>query len=529
MERGPASDHKIEPEHFGPLADRPLIEMAKRSDPADLFPGASLFLSARQQKKRRQQWEAVRPLAGRLLRADERILYVAQAMQIPPVLQSMALGAFVYAYHQAVLVFTDSRIIEVLLNFRGNGPGTRIRTFDFAGVRGLKLSFGKLTLQPVEGKKQAWRFPIGGDKKLLKLLLPRLQTRLVLGASTSTGALPQWHCPQCGAAVPANPDSCAACGTLYRSSRLATWLSLAFPGAGLLYVGHPFLAAADFLGEVLLFTIWVAVAVADSGDDGIGPTLALGAFFFVATKFQSIHLGHVLVARSVPETPRRRQGFRRFAAAGAALSALLVLGAFPLAGSARPRLEHDLDASTDDGAWSGSRVAAEWGYFKDDRDARSQWTHAETGVHVTVFAYAQGLLDELEQFHRDWSRIMKERGVGAIADDDSLPPPFHGFRYIGEVPVKGGEPLAQITYFLFDLDGHDIHQVFMAVPREDADAADAIVRDFLAHARWIDSTPPERPAAPPEGAASPGEADAAAPAAGDAAAPGVEDAAPAVR
>jgi len=514
MERGPASDHTIEPEHFGPLADRPLIEMAKRSDPADLFPGASLFLSARQQARRRRQWDAVRPLAGGVLRPDERILYVAQAMQLPPALQSIALGALTYAYHQAILVVTDSRLIEILLNFRGTGPGTRIRSFDYSRVRALKLSFGRLSLQPVEGHKHGWRLPVGGDKKLLKLLLPRLQTRLVLGAYASTGALPQWHCPRCGAAVPSNPESCAACGALYRSSRLATWLSLAFPGAGLFYVGHPFLAIADFLGEIGLFALWVVMVAAASGADGIGPTLAIGAFFFVATKFHSVHLGHILAARSVPESPRRRQGFRRFAAAGALVSALLVLGAFPLAGSARPRLEHDLEVSSDDGVWSGSRVAAEWGYFKDDRDARSQWTHAATGVRIMVFAYARSPLDEFEQFHRDWSGLMKSRGVGAIADDETLPPPFHGFRFIGEVPVKDGEPIAQVTYFLFDLDGHDIHQIYIGVPREDADAAEGLVRDLLVHARWIDPVPPERPAAPEQDAAV-----AAPPAGSDAASP----------
>ena len=56
-------DHKIEPEHLGPLADRPLAETAKSGGPGDLFPGASAFLSARQQTRRREQWNVARTMA----------------------------------------------------------------------------------------------------------------------------------------------------------------------------------------------------------------------------------------------------------------------------------------------------------------------------------------------------------------------------------------------------------------------------------------------------------------------------------
>src|SRR6266699_2964952 len=145
MEPSNSADHKIEPEFLGPLGDRPLVESAGKSSPDDLFPGASRFLSARHQRKRREQWNAVRPMVKRLLQPGEHLLHVVYAQQVPPLLHGVGLGHFVYAYHQVLLVVTDQRIIEALLNFRASGSGTRLRSYPYRHHSVLKLSFGKLT------------------------------------------------------------------------------------------------------------------------------------------------------------------------------------------------------------------------------------------------------------------------------------------------------------------------------------------------------------------------------------------------
>ncbi|HXH28682.1 MAG TPA: zinc ribbon domain-containing protein, partial [Candidatus Polarisedimenticolia bacterium] len=224
MEPHGATDHKIEPEFLGPLGDRPLAEMAGASSPDDLFPGASKFLNARQQRRRREQWNAVRPRVGRVLAPDEHLLHVVYAQQIPPFFHGVGLGYLVYAFHQVVLLLTDRRIVEVLLTFRGTSAGTRIRSYPYHGLSGLKLSFGKLTAVPAQGRKQGWKIRFGGDRKLLKLLLPRLQTRLLAEGAAHAEAAPLWHCPQCGVVVPPAPRACAACRTRFRSTRLATVL-----------------------------------------------------------------------------------------------------------------------------------------------------------------------------------------------------------------------------------------------------------------------------------------------------------------
>jgi hypothetical protein len=50
-----------------------------------------------------------------------------------------------------------------------------------------------------------------------------------------------------------------------------------------------------------------------------------------------------------------------------------------------------------------------------------------------------------------------------------------------------------IQYFVMDEANHDLHQATAAVLGEDTTMADELMRDLLAHARWINRTPPEHP------------------------------------
>ena len=87
---------------------------------------------------------------------------------------------------------------------------------------------------------------------------------------------------------------------------------------------------------------------------------------------------------------------------------------------------------------------------------------------------------------------MEKREFKTLVDDAKIPAPFHGFHYVGEKKAKTGEQIAVLAYFLYDQDGHDVHEVTLAVPREDAEAGDALVQDFLHHAQFIDAVAPQR-------------------------------------
>jgi hypothetical protein len=482
---------KIEPEFLGSLGDRPLAEQAKHASPDDLFPGVSSFLGNRHHVRRRRVWEAVIPQVRRLIGTDEgtdeHILYVAQAMQVPPVFQMLSLGYLAAAYHQVVLVFTDVRLIEVLLGFRGKEPESRIRSYPWKDAKNLRLRFRTLSLFPDQGKKQNWTLPLRGDRKILKLILPHLTGRLLREGSGAAGRLPIWHCSQCGAGVSARPAQCASCSTLFRSPAMAAWLSLAFPGAGLLYAGRPVLASLDFLGEILFFFI-VAGGLAASGNvaEAIG-IVVLGVMFLAATKGESIHVGHIFATRTQPETPERRSGFRRFGMVGGALSVVAIASAILLTGSLAEIVDRDLEMSSEDSAWVGSRSVADWEVFDDDPSARSQWTH-EDGLLVTVFAYPlESEADKIE-FRRSFNETMAQEGT-LLVEDEQIPAPLEGFRYVQSVRGPDGEDLTSFNYFVFDPEGTDVHQVFTAVDASRNQEAEHLLADLLTRARWVDAVP----------------------------------------
>ena len=484
-------DYKIEPEYLGPLTDRPLVETARSSGSSDLFPGASEFLNARHQRRRREQWSAARPLARLLLKPEEHLLYVAHGMQVPPVFHSLALGAMALSYHQVCLIFTNTRLIEIMLNVRGNSAGTRIRSFPWVGVRDIKLTFAKMRIVPAEGKKHEWRVPLRGDRKLLKLLFPCLKQRCLQAGAEAPQKLPLGHCPSCGATLPEKPTSCLACRTTFRTPRMAALLSLAFPGAGLLYAGHPFLAALDCFGEVVLYLVFLLMMIQPEPGAVIS-ALGFGVFLFLLTKLQSVHLSQILVARTKPETQNRQTAYQRLALAGGLASILIIGSAFPLAGAARPRLDRDLDIQGMENLWEGSRDVAQWDAFKDNAFARSQWQHP-SGVRVTLLAYPQSVLDTPDDFHRDFREEWVRQGITLVKDDADIPAPFKGFRLVGLTHAQDGRPVSLIQYFVMDEPNHDVHQATAAVLGEDATTADEMVRDLLAHARWIEPTPPKRP------------------------------------
>ena len=480
---------KIEPEFLGPLKDRPLADGVPAGAQDVLFPGATAFLNSRNQNRRLQQWNIAAPLARKLLQPDEHILHVAPAMQNPPALHFATMGVMAFPYHQVMLVLTDRRIIEVLLEVRGKKAATRLRSFPWTSVRALKLSFSNLALTPARGRKQTWKLPLRGDRALLKLLVARLSPRLLERGEGGAEPLPLAHCPQCAVVLPPKADSCGACRAAFRSPKLAAALSLAFPGAGLFYAGHPWLAAGDFLGEVPLYVVFLLLMLqAEPG--AVMVAAAIGALFFVLTKLESVHLSHILLAsRTRPEAPVRRSKYRKLALAGGLASLMLVVAAFPLAGAARPVLERDIDISGDDSAWQGSRSPAEWISFADDSTARSQWTHSN-GAVITLFAYPLGMLDAVTEFRAGVRQGFLAQGLTMLKEDEDVPAPFEGFRFILGGETDEGQPLPVVNYYIVDSENRDIHHAMVALIDAEPDFADELSRDLIGHAHWVEATPP---------------------------------------
>jgi hypothetical protein len=416
------------------------------------------------------------------------VVHVVNAMQMPPVLHALALGAMALSYHQVVLVFTDRRVIEVLLGVRGKKAETRVRSFPWKSVKDFRLRLRKLSIVPVQGKKQAWRVPLRGDRRLLGLLVPRVRPLLMPEGAATAQPLPLLHCPGCGSSLGSGALSCGSCRATFRSPRLAAWLSVAFPGAGLLYAGHPFLAAADFVGEVLLYLVFLLLML--EAEPGTALLVGVvGAVFFLMTKLESVHLSRILSARSKPDPEPRRARYRRFGLVGALASLMVVGGAFPLLGSARPVIDRDLDVAGQEDLWEGSRDRAQWVAFDDDPTARSQWMHP-SGLAVTVFAYPQGLLDSTSEFRNSLRTDFLQRGATILREDDDVPAPHHGFRFVVTEPTEEGRTLSMANYFILDEANRDIHQVLAAAIEDDGSEAEEVARDLLSKATWVAAQEP---------------------------------------
>jgi len=173
-----------------------------------------------------------------------------------------------------------------------------------------------------------------------------------------------------------------------------------------------------------------------------------------------------------------------------------VVGVLPLAGSARPVVDRDLDIGGVDSAWHGSRKTGDWEVFSDDKTARSQWWHS-SGHRVTVFAYPQGLLEEPGEFRSEFRKALGGQGLTVAKDDADIPAPFQGFRFVGLGTNKSGVPVSIIHYFVVDGENHDLHHVLAAVAQEEGEDAEKVVRDFIGHAHWIGAAPPEKTAPDP--------------------------------
>ena len=104
-------------------------------------------------------------------------------------------------------------------------------------------------------------------------------------------------------------------------------LSLAFPGAGLLYAGHPVLAVLDLVGELILF-LAIALQLLVSGDSVTTQALLVaGVVLLVLTKAESVHVARLMIARGQTEPSGRRERWSRALAPGFIVSVLALAGA----------------------------------------------------------------------------------------------------------------------------------------------------------------------------------------------------------
>lgn len=470
----------IDPGDLGLASRRP----GAAAGPQTLFPGDRELIGKAKLRSRTALWGLVSPRLDKILTPDEKLLHVCEAVQKVSAFRAMSMGAMVYAYHQVFLVLTDRRLVEVLLDPRGKAPESRIRSVPWRAVSDARVKFGSLRLRTADGRKLMWSLRVRGDRKLISAMLPKMQQGSLIGGAASTEKLPAVHCPGCGETLRQEPERCQTCGTMLRSKRLARILSLAIPGGGLFYLGHPFLGTLDLLGEMMILFVTGITLAAASGSAAIASAAGLMGFLILLTKAESLHVGDVLSERLRPDTEARRGRWRTFSKAGAFASVLVLILIGAGSGTMAGKVDRDLDFAASGPDWSVTRDPAESALFPGDPALRSEWTHPG-GWTVSVFAYPLGPMESFDEVRRTILAQQQVAPSAAFDEIGSLPPNLAGFSTLRiQDAGPASPPLAYLNYFVFDEEGKDLHQVLVVVPEEETEAADRALQDLLQHASW---------------------------------------------
>lgn len=198
----------------------------------------------------------------KVLDPNETILYLAPVKAPVSWWQQYTLGWYVHQVTKSVFVFTDRRIVHVLL--RSNNTWRRmVRSVTYGDIveaRGKGWLSRTLLLRYRNGEEEKYW---GLERRDAKKIGPLLAERLPDGASQATqrGGIVSL-CPECRAELTPGVYSCAGCGTRFKDERTMLLRSLLIPGGGYFYTGYWFLGVADFLVEAVL-SIMVLIGLLD--------------------------------------------------------------------------------------------------------------------------------------------------------------------------------------------------------------------------------------------------------------------------
>ena len=458
------------PAFLGPLDD----DLTPVTGPVKAFEGEEKYLSARKLDARVKLCKELAPILGQVLDQEETVLHVLPALHYPRFFDFFGFGLWWTLFFRATLILTDRRVIEVLMR-DGRRAGTRVCSYSWGQVSDLKFSMAALKLKPAKGRVQKWKIIERGDRKLLKLLVPNIQ-QLLPGDIHVPRPVPLWHCPECGAASSEHPKQCTQCETPFKTRRLAAALALAFPGAGLLYAGHPILATLDLLGEMFMYVFVAVLFLVATGPSEMVAAVIVGLVILFFTKLESAHMASVLVHRT--KADRVNTKWRRAAIVGAVVSVVLLAIPPILSGSFGNQLDRDLDLSANDLGWSGGRDPEQWQYGIEPNQ-RSEWIR-DDGQAVFVWSWTMSAGETYESLATASNTGGQEVPIEPISIAN-----LDGFRVEQSDVDDEGDTYVWVRWVLFDRQFDDVHVVGAVVYPGGVEAFEADINELLQNAAWI--------------------------------------------
>lgn len=256
----------------------------------------------------------------KMLREGERVFFVTRGVAQPSILEWYFLGAALYYMNQRAVVLTNQRILLLQIDSRRN-PREMRGEIAYAAVSRLENSWtGSLRIEFHSGD----RVLLAGVPKADRKWLATTFGRLLEGLETPPVQSELENlCPHCYVIVEGQPARCPACGGRFKSPKTAGLLSLVFPGAGDLYLGHTGFALLEILGATALWLVVIALAVAP--DVGVLEAVIFAGILVVFAHGIDAYTTYRIARKGVLPDAGRPVGRRYLAAAVLPLLAVATL------------------------------------------------------------------------------------------------------------------------------------------------------------------------------------------------------------
>jgi len=444
-------------------------------------------------RAQRRVVRAVYSILSRTLVETEKAIAIREGFEEVDWRKQRLLGGAWALAHRVALVLTDRRLIEIALSFAGRRATGRIREFSWAGAEppdfdGHFLSFGS---------EHRWYVRQTFAKTEIAEILKQATGASPLAARRLSSPTEHRRCAKCGAAAPNAGARCTRCGTPRHSTRFASLLAVAFPGAGLAYAQRPGFALLRFLTECCCLAGFAYLMLQAEDLAWTVLLLGAGATALVVIKIESVALTRFFADRAgiLGETAVRR--WRWLLGIGALLSLAAAVAPVTLAGWASQKIDADLEGSVRYLGWRVGRDRNDFTTDAEDQKKRAEWRHREGWVvsaratpwlELETEAKAQSRLQELLEQHS--STEVSSLHLGSL---DVL-------RAVSSQPVdEGTTERTTVDYYILDSFGRDEHRLSLQVPTTEFVTANARTQQLIRCMYWGPPQPPKKlvPAVPP--------------------------------
>lgn len=255
------------------------------------------------QKRVQKILDKLAPTLQRIVTGDETVLYVANARAPISLFEQWGLGWYVYQITATVLVFTNRRVIHLLVDTKGKWRGhwKTVAYGDLTSVETKGFLGAILWLKYRNGKKEKYWGLRRADAKKIKAIADA-----ALPASTAESTAAQGMvslCPECMATLTERVYHCNGCGLIFKDESTMKKRSWIIPGGGYFYCKQTLLGVLDFMAEAwltLLVLLFAFLAYSSWGEaapknpDDIDPTgaLVLAGIFAAALIFEKLLTVH---------------------------------------------------------------------------------------------------------------------------------------------------------------------------------------------------------------------------------------------